>query len=753
VIRWIRKQWKSSDWLLYALTGLVTGVLTTTALELWNAKLTVPLTYWGDALATADHFKTVMETGWFTYQPLLGAPYGQTYSDFPTAENLNFMAAGVFGFITRNFMVAMNLYYFAGFITAALTALWLFRRLSISKSVSLVLATLFALAPYHFVRGESHLFLASYYIVPLSIAIVIAAIRGEPLWTKPPLGSKWYRWLTSRAAGTLLILLLTATTETYYAVFFLILIAFAGVVRLIRTGEWRRFWGAAIAGAVTAFALFLNTLPASIYAAINGQDPASLIRARADSEIYALKLSQLILPWAGNRIPLLQHIRELYDQKYPLVSESPALGAIAAIGFIAMFLVIGYVIATAVRPRVHAPHFEERFGLFVQLAALAFVAFLFSTIGGLSTLISFVTSSLRGWNRMSIYIAILCLAAVGIMLDGAIRWLRRKSNKGRITQRVIAFAICACVLAVGYIDQTPSHPSATYPATISTFERDSTWFARIDKVLPAGAEVLQLPYQPFPETVSPTGTQSSDVLIPFLHTTDIRWSGGGIKGRPRADWPGVIEQYSPADIVKLAAASGFSGIHIDRAALEPDQSKKLEQGLAEALGAKPMVSADQRFVFYDIRKARATLREEFTQSELKKVEAAVVSPVIADTSGTFVSTENADGMTVERSVSPVSPVPLTSANTKPISAQLLGSVTLVGLDISPGRVTVSLPDGTQHVISLIKGHGTISLPIVVPPGVSGVTITVTGATTAKPISIDLGSLVVRERAVTAFLAR
>jgi hypothetical protein len=753
VIRGIRKQWKSSDWSLYILTALVTGVLTTTALELWNAKLTVPLTYWGDALATADHFKTVMETGWFTYQPLLGAPYGQTYSDFPTAENLNFMAAGVFGFITRNFMVAMNLYYFAGFIAAALTALWLFRRLAISKSVSLVLATLFALAPYHFLRGESHLFLASYYIIPLSIEIVIRAIRGEALWTKLPRGSKWYRWLTSQAAGTLVILLLTATTETYYAVFFLILIAFAGLVRLIRTGEWHRFWGAAIAGAVTAFALFLNTLPASIYAAINGQNPASLMRSRAETEIYALKLSQLILPWDGNRIPFLQHIRTLYDQKYPLVSESPALGAVAAIGFIAMFLVVGYVVATAIRPRIRAAHFQDRFGLFTQLAALTFVAFLFSTIGGLSTLISFVTSSLRGWNRMSIYIAILSLAAVGVMLDGAIRWLHRKSNKGRTTQRAIAFVICGCVLAVGYVDQTPSHPSAAYPATISAFERDAAWFARIDRVLPADAEVLQLPYQAFPETVGPTGTQSSDVLIPFLHTTDIRWSGGGIKGRPRADWPGVIEQYSPADIVKLAAASGFSGIHLDRAALELDQSKKLEKELSEALGAEPMVSTDKRFVFFDIRKARAAIRQEFSKSELTKVEAAVVSPVITDISATFASTENTDGTTVERSGSPVSPVPLTSANTKPINAELVGSVTLVGLDIAPGRVVISLPDGTRHEIPLVDGRGTISLPIVVPPGVSGVTITVTGATSAKPISIDLGSLVIRERAVTSFLAR
>ena len=748
----LRKQWDASDRLLYLLTALVTGVLTTTALELWAAKITVPLTYWGDALAIADHFKTMMERGWFTYQPLLGAPYGQTYSDFPTAENLNFMAAGVFGFITRNFIVAMNLYYFFGFIAAALTAFWLFRRLGISKSVSLVLSTLFALAPYHFIRGESQLFLASYYLVPLSVAIVIMAIRGEPLWTRPPTGSRWYKWPTSRAAGTLLILILTATADTYYAVFFLILLAFAGLARLVRSWEWRRFWGAAIAGGVAAFAVLLNMLPATIYAIINGQDAAALVRYRSDTEVYALKLTQLLLPWSGNRIPILREIRTLYDEKYPLVSESPALGAVAAVGLVALLLIVGYVVATAAWPRVRVGLSEERFALLTQLAALVFVAFLFSTIGGLSTLISFLTSSLRGWNRMSIYIAILCLAAVGILLDGAIRWLHRKAATKSIGfKRSIAFAIAGVVLVVGYIDQTPAHPSSQYPAIISEFNADTAWFNRIDKMMPAGAEVLQLPYQPFPETVSVTGTQSSDALIPFLHTTDIRWSGGGIKGRPRADWPGMIEEYSPSDIVKLAAASGFSGIHIDRSAMGKAQAATLQAGLTRAVGHPPIVSANSRFVFYDIRPEGKILKAEYSSTVLRAVEAAVVNPVIVDTTASFPQTLDAEGNAIEQSSATVAPVNLMSAATKPIRAELVGTIKLISDDPHDDKLTVDLPDGSSHAVTLVDGTGTISLPITVSPGTSTLTLTVQGSTVTKPVLLDLGSLVVRDPAISAFL--
>lgn len=758
---WIADQWRRHEWLLYIVTGLAAVVTTILALQLWKADFNAPFTYYGDAIAVGDHFKTVMQTGWFTYQSHLGAPYGQTYSDFPTAENLNFMAAGVFGLLTHNWVLSMNLYYLFGFVASALTSLWLFRRLRISRLISVVLALLFAIAPYHFVRGESHLFLGSYYIVPLSIGIVIMAIRGEALWTRNAPGTRWYRWFGSRAAGTLLILVLTATAETYYAVFFLILLAFAGVVRLIstglnRNGEWRRFWGAAIAGAVTAFALLLNTLPATIYGWINGQDPAALVRGRADSEIYALKLTQLLLPWPGNRVPLLASIRGRYDALYPLISENPALGAVGAAGLLALIGVTVYVIASFGRNRLHTSEFAERFRLLTQLAALAIVAFLFSTIGGFSTIISFLTTSLRGWNRISIYIALISLAAVGILLDAAIAWLRTKTVRfgargSSIAGRAIAIIVAAVVLVGGFIDQTPSGGSLDYPGLAKAYNSDDAYFARVDKVLPVGAEVLQLPYQPFPESVSSTGIQSSDVLRPFLHTPDLKWSGGGIKGRPRADWPGMLEQYSPADIVTLAAASGFSGILVDRLALEKDQYRPLLAGLTATLGVSPLSGSNNRYAFYDIRTERKELRTEFGRGELARVEKSIIDPVIADTSTTFQTTTDEDGKTVERSTAAVSPITLTS--TKSVRARLETTVTLVQKKPEERELQVTLPGGKVTTVTLVNGKGVISLPISVPVGVSTLALTLVDAAPTEAVELDLGPLVIQDRTVTKFLAK
>ncbi len=119
--------WHRNDGILYALTAVVSLVATWTSLDLWAAKLTVPLTYWGDALAVGGEFKGVIETGWYKFNPDLSAPFGMTYSDFPSADNLNLVWAKIIGFVIPNWPVAMNVYYSLCFPLAAVAAVWFLR--------------------------------------------------------------------------------------------------------------------------------------------------------------------------------------------------------------------------------------------------------------------------------------------------------------------------------------------------------------------------------------------------------------------------------------------------------------------------------------------------------------------------------------------------------------------------------------------------------------------------------------------------
>ena len=62
------------EWHVYVLTLVVACVITYFALQLWDANWAVPFQYDGsDALPTAAHFKDTIATGWYDFNPLLGA--------------------------------------------------------------------------------------------------------------------------------------------------------------------------------------------------------------------------------------------------------------------------------------------------------------------------------------------------------------------------------------------------------------------------------------------------------------------------------------------------------------------------------------------------------------------------------------------------------------------------------------------------------------------------------------------------------
>ena len=139
------RAWWQPEWVVYLAATLMTALVTVFALDLWKAKLTVPFTYSGDALPTGAHFKTVIEEGWYEHQPRLGAPFGQTYNDFPTADNLHMVAAKILGLFTSDWALALNLYFLIGFALTALTMVWFLRTCGVSKLLTIALATIYAI--------------------------------------------------------------------------------------------------------------------------------------------------------------------------------------------------------------------------------------------------------------------------------------------------------------------------------------------------------------------------------------------------------------------------------------------------------------------------------------------------------------------------------------------------------------------------------------------------------------------------------
>lgn len=707
---WLR----SSDAWVYLSAAASSMATAGVALQLWKADLAVPLTYRGDALPVGAHFKTVFEQGWYEFQPNLGAPWGQTYNDFPTADNLHLIAAKVLGLFTSDWAVAMNAYFLIGFPLIAMAAVWFLRTCGISPLLTIALSTLYAIAPYHFIRGESHLWLASYYAIPLALTLLVLVLRGEPLWG-PAANRGILRWLLSPTLRTLLVVAILATSSSYYSVFFLALLAPAGIFVLIRDRDWGRFWGAAAAGGTTVIVMLVNMLPDLIFARAEGQNLLGLERSSGEAELYALKLSQLLLPWSGHRIDVLAQLRQRYDAGYVSLGEQPALGAIGAIGLIAAFLMIGYLTVARMKRSESTP--DSRLSLVVGLSGLVFVAFIFSTLGGLSTIISFFTSSLRGWNRMSIVIAALCLAIVGLLIDHALSWWSRR-EEGRARRVPLLAAVVAVLLVViGFVDQTPGDSDREYAGNATSFAADATYFGEIQDSLEPGSEVLVLPYVPFPESTAGTGLFASDQLIPYLHTSTIAWSNGGIKGRPTADWSGELEQYGIDEVPVLGAAVGFAGVLIDRRAAL-DGGAALEAALGSATREAPQLDDSGRFAYYSLASVRDDLEREHDDEWFHAMTAAVTNPVVAYRAPGF-----DPGKVFGTIATNTGSATFSLVNDAPeVRDAVLSFSALPG----SGHVEVTFPDGHRISRDLEPEDVVISYPISVAPGTTFVTVAMFG---------------------------
>lgn len=539
-------------------------------LELWDGDLGVPLDYFGDV--NLQHFlvKSVIDQGWFYENDLVGAPRGQELYDYPvlSGDTLNVVVIWLLGLVGLGSAAAMNTLYLLSYPAAGVAAYLVLRRLGSRPEPALLCAVLFALLPYHFIRGEGHLFLATYYAVPVGAYLALAVLGGDEL-----LAGRRRLLVTVGLAA----LVAVASGSFYYAVFTVILVIVAAILRFVSTRDRRALLaGAVIVGAIVAVSL-LQLAPTLVYTAANGGNDQVAERFSHESELYSLKLTQLVLPLDYHRIGPLARIKQRYTERFPPTdANAAALGVVAAVGFIWLLAVAFLSLAGRAPPGRHA-----------HLAALALAAFLIATVGGGGTIFGVIWSQIRAWNRLSIFIAFFALAAVALGLGA----LRRRLGRPAFVGLLLA------VLAVGLFDQT----SEAYPPPYDTFQalwtQDRDFFDSVERRLPEGAMVVQLPYETFPEP--PAARQAVyEPVKPYLHTDGLRWSWGAMRGRPD-DWAATIADKPAAEVVAAARREGFAAILVDRLGYG-DDGAAIDAELRRALDAEPLGSPNGRYLLFQL---------------------------------------------------------------------------------------------------------------------------------------------------------
>ena len=603
---------RREDAVVGALVALAAFVLACLALKVWRGDLHVPFAYRQETQYYLMLAKTMDDHGGYFENPNLGAPYGLELQDFAVGtDRLNLDLLRLLGLVFGSPASAVNVFFLLTFPLAAVAAYLVFRLLGVARAAAVICALLFALAPYHFERGQAHLFLSAYWVVPLGAYLVLATLAGDLLFRRREGSSGVRAYASGRTLVTVAFCVAVASSGIYYAAFTVLLLVGATLIALIARVGRAAVLGGVICLALILVGVLLHLSPSIAYRSANGVN-STTDRHPRESELFALKLSDLVFPIDLHRLEPLARFTADYKDASPNRSEPMALGPVAAAGFVAL-LIAAFAVLVGQPARAGPP-------LVRHAAAATLLAFLIGTIGGISTVIAqLVTPQLRAWNRISIFIAFFSFLAVAVGL-GALG-----HRIGTQPLRRAAFgSVLAAVLVFGLYNQITYNHVPPY-ALASSYAEDRSFVREIERRLPAGAAVFQLPYVPFPESRRLVDLLENDLLRGYLHSKALRWSFGATRGRPE-DWADDLAGMPTATLLDAAATAGFAGLHIDRFGYA-DRAAALEKQVRGRLASQPLVSAYGRHSFFDLRDHRRRLQAAHRPEELLAFRRAVLQPL------------------------------------------------------------------------------------------------------------------------------
>ena len=232
------------------------------ALDGWQTDLHAPLSNLSDASYYDFIIKTVVDHGWYTQNPDVGAPFGATLYDFPIPEPTHLAFIRMLGWFSKDPFFCFNLFYLFSFAGTGLAAWWSLGRLGMERPLAIAGALLFSMLPYHFFR-VAHLFLASYFAVPIfaALALELALYHdGKAPELRLPLLA-------------MLLLAIAAGGGIYYAFFGCIFIAAGAALGAVQSKRRKPLTTGAVYIAVVVAVVGMSLVPNALFHVAEGANP------------------------------------------------------------------------------------------------------------------------------------------------------------------------------------------------------------------------------------------------------------------------------------------------------------------------------------------------------------------------------------------------------------------------------------------------------------------------------------------------
>lgn len=554
--------------------------------NLVNFDMSYPLAYsGGDDMSMLVDAKMLSEQNWIMETDRLGTPNGTQMYDFSAnyLHNVGMIIMKFFVFIARDAMVGFNLTYLSIFVLAGIVSYIVMRQIKINCWISSLMSAVYGMSPFMLARGVGHMVLVEAYFVPLSFLLCFYIMEREDVF-------KFDKYFFKRPINYVVILiamLIANNGIAYYPYFTCFILLVTGISKWLKNKKPEGFIRAVLMCVAIAIFFILCMVPAKIYNIQNGANQAAVHRyGFIETEMYGLKLIMLFIPRYSHGISMLQKIIDMYDSGTTYLNENITeyLGIIAIIGFV--ILIFGLFINrdNALKKRLS------------MLSEINIMLILLGTTSGLGTIISFlITDKIRGYNRISIFIEYVCILAVALIINS---FTGQKRIKNKIFSTVIMILtgfICVISIWEGCEGQVPV---TTYESIQTEYDSDEKFVSYIESSVNEGSMIYQLPYHKYPEGESQNEMWDYHLFIGYLHSDNLKWSYGSVKGRQGDDWNYNVGHMTEERMVSTLNDAGFAGIYIDRRAYLADELSELEENLTKIIGNEPVISDNGNLSFY-----------------------------------------------------------------------------------------------------------------------------------------------------------
>ncbi len=554
----------------------------------WQTPLRLPRSYSSDYLVYLTWVETMIEEGSYLHNSRVGRPLGTDWRAFPTSDGwLNWQVIRGLALLNPEPAWVMNWFYWLTFPLVGLSAFAVARLLGLSRLIAVAFALLYDFIPYHLMRHE-HVFMTAYYLVPWSL---YACLQWRSTNTLIGKGNR-------QSLVFVLLAVLTGLGYVYYAYFACILMLVAGIARSVNDRCRQPLVLSAGWCAIVIGTLLATLIPEITCKLTTQKNPDAPQRSPAESELYAFKITQLLMPVPDHQLKPLAKIRAKYSGVSPLTNENEtsSLGMVGSAGF--LFLLFRFLFRRAGT----AEQSEDLLSLFTVVIALL------ATIGGFASVINWtqatigMTPWIRSYNRISIMLGFIVL--LGLAARAEARWNTLRTARERIVFAVLTIA----VVAWGIFDQTPRHVSANNAVNAEQFLSDEEYFPAIESQGSPGDFVFILGYRYYPECPIEPFTDYSH-FRPYLHSKQLTFNYGALRGEANDLWFRMAASQPVPEMIDHLARMEALGLLVFRPS-HKDGGKKIEAEAEALLGVKPFVSPDRQFAFFNLRARSERLKTE-----------------------------------------------------------------------------------------------------------------------------------------------